>query len=90
MAYMSNRLIARPAYSGLSGVWDSIKDNLGKAVDYYGQAEQAKGAAAALSTQQQAAFYASQNSGPSMGTIVLLGAAGVGLLLILKHKKKHP
>jgi hypothetical protein len=94
MAYKrTTNLIARPVNGGysLSGIWDDIS-SFGKSVlTSYGDAKKAEGAATVLSTPNGAVIPGVTpvpDSGPSMGTIVVLGAVGIGAVLLLKKRKK--
>lgn len=86
MAYTSaNTLIARPM--GLSGFWD-VLEKVGKAgINVFQSGEQAKGAAAVLQAQQAAQTAQLQQNGISTGTILIIGAAGLAAVLLLKKKK---
>lgn len=94
MAYVGNKLVVRPAYSGLESelgdIWDSLKDIASSVVKGYGDARATQGAADALAQQQQAAAAAASmaHSGPDLTTIAVVGAIGIGALLILKKRKK--
>ncbi len=78
-------LIARPIRSGMGGVLDSIESLGSKVLNFYGQGQQAQGAANVLTAQNQA--LAAQQAGPSMTTILLFGALGIGAVMLLKKKK---
>lgn len=96
MAYERTTLVSRRGYDSVDGTWDDIKQGVkgavSSAVSFYGSAQQAQGAAAALQQQnaQMTAALAAQQRPPSSGidtkTIALLGAAGLGLVLILRKK----
>jgi hypothetical protein len=89
MPYMRNNLISRSGYSGVGDWWDSISEVAGSALKVYGAGQQAQGAAAAAQQSQRDLLTALQaQQGPSMGTIMLIGGAGlVAYLLISRHKK---
>lgn len=84
MAYQRNNLISRPGYSGFGDIWDTLTGAAGGVLKVYGASQQAQGAAAASNADLQAALAAQQ--GPGMGTILLLGALGVGAFLLLRKK----
>lgn len=84
MPYVKNNLISRPGYSGVGDVWDTISGAAGSVVKFWGQQEQAAGAAAQSQRDLQAALAA--QSGPSMTTILLLGAAGVAAFMLLRKR----
>lgn len=89
MAYMRNDLIARRGYSGMGDVWDTITGAAGSVLKFYGAEQQAQGAAAATAQANRdltAALMAQQ--GPSMGTILLIGGAGLAAFLLLRKKKE--
>jgi len=87
MPYVRSNMISRAGYSGTGDWWDSISEVAGSAVKIYGAGQQAQGAAAA---QQQAnrdllnALAAQQ--GPGIGTIALIGGAGLIAFLLLRKK----
>ena len=94
MAYQrTTNLIARPVNAGysLSGLWDDIT-GFGKGVlTAYGETKKQEGAASVITTPAGAVVPGvtpDVRSGPSMGTIALVGAAGIGLVLLLKKRKK--
>lgn len=72
---------------GLDGLWDDIKGVATGAVDFYGKAKSDAGAAAALQQQQTAAVAVPVSSGMSTTTMLMLGAAGIGAIYLLKRKK---
>lgn len=79
-------LIARPA---TGDVWDTIS-GAGKGIlNVFTTGEQAKGAAAVLTAQQQAMLQQQQGfgGGIGMGTILLLAGAGIGIYLLVRKKK---
>lgn len=82
-----NTLIARPMSTPLSGAWD-VLESIGKgALNVFQSGEQAKGAAAVLQAQQAAQQAQMQDSGISTGTLLMIGALGIGAVLLLKKKK---
>ncbi len=94
MAYKrTTNLIARPVNGGysLSGIWDDIT-SFGKGVlTSYGDAKKAEGAAAVISTPSGAVVPGVTpvvDSGPSMGTIVVIGALGIGAVYLITKRKK--
>ncbi len=84
MAYQRNNLISRPGYSGVGDIWDTITGAAGGVLKIYGANQQAQGAAAATNADLQAALAAQQ--GPGIGTILVLGAVGLGAFLLLRKK----
>lgn len=72
-------------YQATSGWTDSVKNIGGGLFDIFASAEQAKGASAVLTAQQQGMLQ--QQGGISPMTILLLGGAGLGLFLLLRKKK---
>lgn len=94
MAYRrTTNLIARRANSGysLDGWWDDVT-GFGKGIlNAYGEVKKQEGAATVVTTPAGAVIPGvtpGVSSGPSMGTIALVGAAGIGLVLLLKKRKK--
>jgi len=85
MAYTRNNLISRPGYSGVGDVWDTITGAAGSVLNFWGSQQQAAGAAAQSQRDLQAAMLGQQGIGT--GTILLLGAAGVGAYLLFRKKK---
>lgn len=84
MAYERNNLVSRPGYGD---IWDTAGDILGGALKFYGTAEQAQGAAAATAqTNRDLAAALAANQGIGTGTMILLGAAGIGAYLLLRKK----
>lgn len=75
-----------PHQTSLSGVLDTIKDIGGGIVNFYGAGQQAQGANAVLTAQQQA-MLAQQSGGISMTTVAIIGALGIGAIFLLKKKK---
>lgn len=89
MAYFRNNLVSRPGYSGVNGWTDTAGDILKGAVSFFGAQQKAAGAQEAL-TQANKDLIAAQaaQSGPST-TVIVAGAAAVGLLaFVLLRKKK--
>lgn len=86
MAYIRSNIVVRPAYAGLSGIWDSITDFAKNTVNAFGEAKKAQGAAQAQAAQ--VALPAAPSSGISTGTVVAIGAVGVAALLILNKRKR--
>lgn len=97
MAYRrTTNLIARRANSGysLDGWWDDVT-GFGKGIlNAYGEVKKQEGAASVVTTPAGAVIpgvtpgTVAPSSGPSVGTIALVGAAGIGLVLLLKKKRK--
>ena len=85
MAYMSNELVVRPGYSGVSGVLDDIESGVGKVLQVYSTEQQAQGASAQAQRDILSAMAAQQGSGTT--TILILGAVGVAAYLLLRKKK---
>jgi hypothetical protein len=89
-------VIARRNYATplpMSGILDDIKGAVSGAVkgavSFYGQTQQAQGAAAALEAQNRAmAEQLAAQSKPGLNTNTLLIAGGVGLAAILLLRKK--
>lgn len=97
MAYKrTTNLIARRVNGGysMSGLWDDIKGFGSGVLTAYGETKKQEGAASVVTTQAGAVIpgvtpgTVAPSSGPSMGTIALVGAAGIGLVLLLKKRKK--
>lgn len=98
MAYRTTNLVVRreaAGYntpgSGLSGFWDSITGFGKDVLTAYGESKKTEGAAAVVNTPAGAVVPGvtpAVDSGPSMGTIVVIGAVGIGALLLLKKRKK--
>lgn len=94
MAYKrTTNLIARPSNSGysLNGLWDDIKGFGSGVLTAYGEVKKQEGAASVVTTPAGAVVPGvtpGASSGPSVGTIALIGAAGIGLVLLLKRRKK--
>ena len=93
MAYERNNLVSRPGYAGtevmeaMGDWWDSIENVAGGVLKFYGTAEQAQGAAQATAqTNRDLAAALAANQGMSTSTLLLLGAAGLAAVLILKRK----
>lgn len=86
MAYMRNDLISRTGYSGLGSWLDTLLSDAGSVLQIYGATQQAQGAAAQSSRDMQAALAA--QSGPSTGTVLLIGGLAVGAFLLLRRRKK--
>ena len=78
---------ATPIPSPLSGIFDTLKDIGGKVVDFYGAGQQAQGANAVLQQQNQALQAQQSGGGISTTTLLILGAVGIGAVLLLKKKK---
>jgi hypothetical protein len=80
-------LIARPEHSDLSGIFDDIVNGVKSAgqsaINFYNSAQQAKGAAGAYSAMTPPPAPAA-GGGISTQTLLLLGAAGLGLYFITK------
>lgn len=89
MAYMRDKIISRPGYSGFGSWTDTIGDIAKGAVNFFGAQQRAAGAQEALqqSNQQLIAAQAAQSQGPST-TVLVAGAAGVGLIAYLLLRKK--
>lgn len=88
MAYTRNDLVSRAGYSGVGDWWDSITEAGGAVLKFYGQEQQAQGAASASQQANRdltAALLARQ--GISTETL-LIGAAGIGLVAFLLLRKK--
>lgn len=91
MAYQRNDLVSRAGYSGTAGmgdIWDTITGAAGSVLKFYGQEQQAQGAAAAqqqANRDLQAALLARQ--GISTSTL-LIGGAAVGLIALILLRKK--
>ena len=87
MAYERNNLVSRPGYAGMGDWWDSISDVAGGVLKFYGSAQQAQGAAAATAqTNRDLAAALAANQGISTSTILLLGVAGLGAVLLLRKR----
>ncbi len=93
MAYMRNDLISRAGYAGVDQAmgswWDDVSGVLGGALKFYGNEQQAVGAAnqAAQTNKDLAAALAAQN-GISTSTLVIGGVALGAVLLIMKKRKE--
>lgn len=85
MSYTKNAIIVRDR--SLSGIWDDFKNVASGALNFYGQAKSDAGAAAALQQQQVAAQTIPVSPGIEPTTILLLGAVGIGAIVLLKKKK---
>ncbi len=81
----TNQLIARRGYSGVGDFWDSLEDVGSGILKVYNAGQQASGAAQA--NKDLAAALAAQHGGISTGTILLLGAFGLGAILLITRKK---
>lgn len=96
MSYRRTTVIARRGYSSpmpVGGVFEDIKSGVkgavSSALSFYGQSQQAAGAAAALQAQnQQMAEQLANRSSPGINTTTLAigGAAVLGLVLLLRKK----
>ena len=83
MAYSrTNQLIAR---SGIGGFWDTVEDIGSGVLDVYNAGQRAAGASQA--NKDLAAALAAQRGGISTGTILLIGAFGLGAILLLTRNK---
>ena len=87
----STEIIARQGYSGLGFGLDDITGAFKGALNFYGQSEQAKGAAAAAQqiaiAQAQAAQQQAQKSSGMPGWLLPV-AIGGGLIALLVLRKK--
>ncbi len=81
----TNQLIARRGYSGVGDFWDSLEDVGSGILKVYNAGQQASGAAQA--NKDLAAALAAQHGGISTGTILLIGAFGLGAILLITRKK---
>lgn len=93
MAYRTTNLIVRPTnagYSNLSGVWDTITGFGKNVLTAYGDQKKAEGAAAVNTASGTIVpgVTPGYDTGPSMGTVVVIGALGIGAILLLKKKRK--
>jgi len=75
--------------TSLSGIGDALKSIGGGLWGIVAAGEQAKGAQQTLQMQQQMAMLQAQQGifGGGMGTLLLLGGAGLGVYLLLRKKK---
>lgn len=85
MAYMKNNLIVRPV--GLAGLWDDLKGIASGALNIYGQ-QKANEAIANQQVATQPVPVMPTSSGISTGTILTIGAVGIGAILLLRKRKK--
>jgi conjugal transfer/entry exclusion protein len=93
MAYVKDTLISRRGYSGFGGTLSDIggafKDIGAGALTFYGQSQQAQGAAmAAQATNRDLAAALAAQQGPGLGTILLVGGAAVAAIFLFKKKKQ--
>ena len=94
--YIRDTLISRRAPRGavgalagtLSDIGGAIKNIGAGAINFYGSAQQAAGAAAATQAQNQMLAQQLANKGPGIGTIALGAAAVGGIAFLLLRKKK--
>jgi hypothetical protein len=86
MAYArTNELIARSGYSGVGDFWDTLEDVGSGVLKVYNAGQQASGAAQA--NKDLAAALAAQHGGISTGTWLMIGAFGIGAVLLITRKK---
>jgi hypothetical protein len=95
MAYIRDTLVSRAGYSGVGGtlsdIGGAIKDIGGGALSFYGSQQQAVGAAQqAAATNRDLAAALAAKSGPGMGTLLLVGGAGLVAFMLLRKKKAAP
>ncbi len=91
MAYTKkNTLISRRGYSGLSGFFDTVGDALKGALTFYGDSRAAQGAASATTaiTPAGTPVVVPPAPGISTTTLVVGGAAVLGVGYLLLRKKK--
>lgn len=94
MAYRTTNLVVRRANAGysyaLEGLWDDVKSFGSGVVNAFGEQKKAEGAAAAATNYATPipGVTPGYDTGPSMGTIALIGAVGIGAVLLLKRRKK--
>lgn len=87
MPYFRNNMISRTGYSGVGDWWDSISEVAGSAVKIYGAGQQAQGAANAQAQSNRDLLNALQSQqGIGVGTIALIGGAGLLAFLLLRKK----
>lgn len=92
MSYLPTNIIARPAYSSMSGldeIWGAVKGGVSSAIDFYGQTQQQAGAAAALAAQNQSMQQAlATRSSPGISpTVLIAGGLGVVALVLFMTRK---
>lgn len=95
MAYTKTTLISRPiehSYNGFGDTWDAIKGGVSSAVDFFGSALKAQGAASALqaqaTAQAQAQAAAQQQQGGGISTThLLIGGAALAAVLVLAMRR---
>jgi len=81
----TNQLIARSGYSGVGDFWDTLEDVGSGVLKVYNAGQQSAGAAQA--NKDLAAALAAQHGGISTGTLLLIGAFGLGAVLLITRKK---
>lgn len=84
MPYMRNSLISRSGYSGVGDWWDDVSSAAGSVLDFYNKGQQSAGAAQA--NRDLLLALQAQQQGPGIGTIALIGGAGLIAFLLLRKK----
>lgn len=89
--YLRDTLISRRGYGGLGGtlsdIGGAIKDVASGALTFYGNTQQAAGAAQAQAQANRDLTAALSSQGPGLGTVLLVGGAGLAAFLLLRKKK---
>lgn len=94
MPYVQNNLISRASYSSMSGwtddLWDGISGAAGGVLKFYGQQQQAVGAAQAAQQQSKDLMEALKaRTGIGVTEMLLIGGAvTVGAVLLLRRKSQ--